>query len=208
MRQEFYSAANQAILQSELKNGPKEYWAGCHSLEITVSLLDSCEEWYNIYLKDFLNTVKVEHFTSGGLENIAAYFADGSLLVIKDGYDMYFYPFAKGFDKDKFYTQSDDGYSRPDCGTKYFAFAFIPAAMNQQSSYYKGKGIEPYKSIYCTWETQSDGEKELICNSLTRDELINQPDYGCNENSRYKVYCTALIQENNWEIPDDYPLKL
>ena len=71
----------------------------------------------------------------------------------------------------------------------------------------KGKGIEPYKSLICKEEIQPDGYKKVVCNNLTMDELLNNPNYGCNKNSPYKAYCTALIQENNWEIPDDYPFR-
>ena len=67
----------------------------------------------------------------------------------------------------------------------------------------KGKGIEPYRSLIC--KKNEEGIK--ICNTLTREELLNNSEYGCNKSSPYKVYCTALIQENNWEIPEDYPFK-
>lgn len=204
----FYSAANQAIELSEVKNGPKEYWFTCtDGLQEADSPTMSCETWYNIYLKNYLNTLKVEHFDNK-YQNTAAYFEDGSLMVIKSGYDIYFYPYAKDFDKDKFFQQSDDGaLSRPDSGRKFFAFAFRPNSTSVSAIAYKNKGIEPYKTLYCENKVQSDGKTELVCNSLTREELLNHPRYGCNKESPYKVYCTALIQLNNWKIPDDYPFK-
>ncbi len=195
----FYSASNQAIQQSEIKNGPKEYWEVCNNIFIAKTI--SCEDWYNLYLKDYLKTIRVEHFKDENYENTAAYFENGSLMVIKSGYDIYFYPFAKDFDKEKFFKQNeDDSSSRPDSGTKFFAFSFQANVQNQNkyNTIYKNKGIEPYRTVYCI-----DG----VCNTLTHEELLNHTRYGCNKDSPFKSYCTALIQENNWEIPNDYPFK-
>ena len=158
----------------------------------------SCEQWYNLYLKDYLKTIKVEHFDDI-YQNTAAYFEDGSLMIVKSGYDIFFYPFAKDFDKDEFV-------SRIGGGTKYFAFSFRPNQLNNYSKVYKSKGIEPYRAQVCNQETQPDGSQKEVCNTLTRDDLLNNSIYGCKSYSH--SYCTALIQENNWEIPDDYPLKL
>ena len=200
----FYSTANQAIILSEVKNGPKEYWpcmvSGCDN-RISSS---EFEWWYNTYLKDFLNTIRVEHFSDAGGKNTAAYFEDGSVMVIKDGYDIYFYPFAKDFKKEKFTEITEDGNrTRPDSGKTFFAFSFQPGSKADSARHYQGKGIEPYRSLIC--KKNEEGIK--ICNTLTREELLNNSEYGCNKSSPYKVYCTALIQENNWEIPEDYPIK-
>ncbi len=205
----FYSAANQAIIQSEVKNGPKEYWFTCtNGLDQENSEKMSCEEWYNIYLKDYLNTLQVEHFNDSLYQNTAAYFNDGSLMVIKSGYDIYFYPFAKDFDKDNFSQVDDTGvYSRPSSGTKFFAFAFKPNSNAKNDAAYKDKGIEPYRTYRCKTETQSDGSKKEVCVGSTREDLLNDKLYGCIKNATMKVYCTALIQDNNWEIPDDYPFR-
>ncbi len=198
----FYSASNQAIQLSEVKNGPKEYWPFC------IGGATNYEQWYDIYLKNFLNTTHVEHFINAGGSNTVSYFEDGSVMVIKDCYDIYFYPYAKDFDKDKFMKVSEDGVAhRPDCGKKFFAFSFRPALNRDSSVLHIGKGIEPYRALICKTITNEDGSKERVCNNLTRDELINNSEYGCNETSPYKVYCTALIQDNGWKIPKDYPFK-
>ena len=39
---------------------------------------------------------------------------------------------------------------------------------------------------------------------LTRDELINHNNLGCNKNA-YGAFCGALIQRDNWEITEEYP---
>lgn len=200
----FYSVANQAIILSEIKNGPKEYWPCFVNLCDNRISTENFKDWYNTYLNDFLNTIHVEHFRDAGGVNSAAYFEDGSLMIIKDGYDIYFYPFAKDFKKEKFTEVTEDGTrTRPDCGKKYFAFSFQPGSKKESSKYYQGKGIEPYRSLICT----KNEEGLTICNTLTREELINNSEYGCNKSSPFKVYCTALIQDNNWEIPEDYPFK-
>lgn len=56
--------------------------------------------------------------------------------------------------------------------------------------YHKNKLFEPYK-----WNW--DGEIESLYDSSV---------HGC-KNGEKRLFCTALIQQNNWEIPDDYPLK-
>ena len=45
-------------------------------------------------------------------------------------------------------------------------------------------------------------------NPLTKEELKNNKLYGCGKNVATKyagAYCGALIEQNNWEITDDYP---
>lgn len=206
--QKFYSVANQAIKLSELKNGPKEYWVTCtNGLQKPDSTQIDCETWFNTYLKGYLKEVKVEHFVDSNYQNSAVYLADGSVMVIKSGYDIYFYPFAKDFSKDKFLNKDEEGgLNRPDMGTKGFAFSF-QANRNNDNKFYISKGIEPYRTPHCEIKTNENGEKETVCNEITREELLNHSRYGCNKKSPYKVYCTALIQENGWKIPDDYPFK-
>lgn len=199
----FYSISNQAIELSETQNGPKEHWSRCNTTTFT------CDKWYEIYLQKYLNTVRVEHFIDVGGQNTAAWFEDGSVMIIKAGYDIYFYPFGKDFRKEKFSQAEDDGTrSRPDSGTKFFTFAFRPNMTGVQNEIYKGKGIEPYRTLICKTETDDNGNKIRVCNTLSRQEYFDNPTYGCNESSPFKVYCTAIIQENGWKIPDDYPFKL
>ena len=46
-------------------------------------------------------------------------------------------------------------------------------------------------------------------NILSRDELLNDPTYGCAtvEHDWGGAYCGLLIQRDGWEIKDDYPWK-
>lgn len=201
--QKFYSAANQAVKLSEVDNGPKEYWEVCEGHGGTMP----CDEWYDKYLNKYLKTVKVEHLLLADRNTTLSYFVDGSLMILKDGYDIIFYPDAKNFDKSNSVQTDEAGNAiRPDRGVKSFAFAFSPNQTGKTMGYYKWKGIEPYRTLSCVNKTDESGKTVTICNGLSRDDLMNNPTYGC-KNSKMKVYCTALIQENGWKIPKDYPYK-
>lgn len=179
-----YSVMNQAILMSEIDNGPKEHW----------NFSDA--KFFDKYFAPYLTEVTVKEFQSFGGKNIAAYFSDGSLLVSKNSYDYFFFPNAKNFDQDSFSTTSENGSleGRNDCGVTYFAFQFSTALEDTDHKYHYKKGFEPYKA-------------EL--SELSKEELMHSGHvYSCNKNSSIKVWCTALIQLNGWKIPKDYPFKV
>lgn len=50
------------------------------------------------------------------------------------------------------------------------------------------------------WDGTMDGENGLKTSSL----------YGCKEDlpPNGRAYCTALIMQNGWKIPKDYPFKV
>lgn len=201
--QKFYSVANQAIKLSELKNGPKELWKGCKGGYTATENKMACSDWYNIYLRDYLKTTKIEHFTNK-YQYTLAYFPDGSLMVLKSGYDIFYYPFAKDYNEAK---MSDT--TRPHNGKQCFMFTFIPNSALNNVPYSKGKGIEPYKNLVCENKTDSNGNKTQVCNNITKEELQNNSKFGCNSiSSSNRAYCTAFIQLNNWQIPENYPFKL
>lgn len=179
-----YFVMNQAILRSEIDNGPKEYW----------NFLDV--NFFDKYFAPYLQEVSVKKFQSYGGQNIAAYFSDGSVLVCKHGYDYFYFPNAKNFDTENFATTSETGslIGRKDCGITYFAFQFAPALNDTRHKYHYKKGFEPYKAAL----------DELSKEALSADGK----SYSCNKNSSVKVWCTALIQLNGWKIPKDYPFKV
>ena len=42
----------------------------------------------------------------------------------------------------------------------------------------------------------------------TIEMLKNSPTIGCQQTvSNERAYCAALIQQNGWKIPKDYPLR-
>lgn len=191
-----YSVMNQAILMSEQNNGPKEDWETCNFGEKNdESLSSECRVHFDKYILPYLKYTKTEEFIAGGRYNIAIYFSDGSILVGKTHpklVDYFFFPNGKNFDKDTFITKNQDGSSqRADCGITYFAFQFCPSYASVKYNY--KKAFEPYKNGL---------------NNYTKEILTSSHQYGCNKNSPYKIWCTALIQLNGWKIPEDYPFKV
>ena len=84
--------------------------------------------------------------------------------------------------------QQNAGAGSIKAGRDYFNFDFHPEST---SVYYRNKGFEAFTN---NW----DGTEAMLRNDST---------WGCNASNDNKVYCTKLIQENGWKIPDDYPFK-
>lgn len=80
--QRFYSVANNALKYSETENGSWDFWY----------FGTETKKWYDTYLAKYWKTIKTE-VISGGY--VAAYFPDGSLVIIKSGKDYFYYPEAK-----------------------------------------------------------------------------------------------------------------
>lgn len=118
------------------------------------------------------------------------YFSDGSLMIMKDGYDIFFYPEAKNFNLDTF---KDEDFNRKDAGKKFFAFQFNPNNSDENHIHHYNKGVEPYKA----W----------LPKDFTRDDFF-KGEFACAESNKYKGYCTSLIQYEGWKIPKDYPFRL
>ena len=196
-----YSVMNQAIMMSEKDNGPKEYWDFTCTTDEENNANEDCGKGIEKYFAPYVKTTKVETFTNALGFNTALYFGDGSILVGKintngksyNALDFYFYPNGKNFNKETFGSSSEEGTERKDCGITFFAFRFAPADTNTNNKFHLKKGFEPYK---------------YALDELTHDELTGSHEYACTNSSRYKVFCTALIQLNGWQIPDDYPFKV
>lgn len=191
--QRFYSVANNALLASKAENESWDFW-----YFETNATVENTKQWYDKYLAKYWKTVKVETIDSGF---VVVYFPDGSLCVVKSGIDYFFYPDAKNFDKQTFSTQRFSKY-----GKDIFVFNFYPQRTNKQN--YK-KGIQPYLVSKSTED--EDGNLTWTGNyDYTLEELYNDPAYGCNKKSSRgagAAYCTQVIFQNGWKIPDDYPFK-
>jgi len=166
--QKFYSVINQAIKMSENDNGDKSTW-----------IIDNIDTYYNTYLKNYLNVIKVEDLNGQKI----IYLQDGTAFKIDiwgntNGGHYYFCPKATDCKdiKDKI------------LGQKVFAFGFWPSGAYPL---HKDKGVEPYMA-------------NLSINFTTND-LYNASYYGCNTGRG--LYCTKLIQQNGWHIPQNYPFK-
>lgn len=196
----FYSTINQAVLRSEYDNESRMDWdRSCSSARKT------CMAYMNKYFAPYLVALKIVEDDNG---YIITYFSDGSLVAMKDGYDWYFYPFAKDFNAAKLITTDDDGkIVREDCGKTYWAFKFSPMNEGLSHIYHYKKGVEPYRGLRQKPPIEGQNPEDAEYYEYSMELLYNDSQYGCNKSAQFKVYCTAIIHDNNWQIPDDYPLK-
>ncbi len=191
--QRFYSVANNALKASEAENESWDFWY----FETNDNVINT-KKWYDTYLAKYWKTVKVEVLNDGF---VTAYFPDGSLCVVKSGFDYFYYPDAKKFNKATFSTQRMKRY-----GKDIFVFSFSPQRKENKQSY--RKGIQPYLTV----KSSQDEEGNLTWHGgeydYTLEELYNDPAYGCKEGSPGgAAYCTQVIFQNGWKIPEDYPFK-
>ena len=188
--QKFYSAFNQAILMAEKDYGDKSYWyedlKGAEKDEEgnIIEGSSAAEKWFNKYLKPYLNLTRTDTLSDGSL---MIYFADGSALRPAAGYtrDWYFYP----GDPKKCIAKYGESFSKSG-GICLFVFNFYPASSTEQWRYHYKKGMEPYKAGW-------NGDINKLYEGST---------FSCKTGNRH--YCTAIIQDNGWKIPDDYPYKV
>lgn len=182
----FYSAINQAVKMAEVDYGDKKIWFE----DVEGATMDNegkpipgsspAEKWFNKYLAPYMKIIKTETLSNGVF---MVYFPDGSALKQAQRIqtrDWVFYP-----GNPKKCPQETSA-----VGKCAFYFMLSPSNTKESFKYLYNKGFEPYKA---SW----DGTKE---------SLYNHPEYGCSK--LYRSYCTALIQYNNWKIPDDYPYKV
>lgn len=182
----FYSTFNQALNRAKVDYGDFSQW----KLLTYESTEDDVKSWHETYIKPYIKVAKTEYETIDSTPRIIDYLNNGSVVVI--GFESWmFFPDSKDF---KLLVVGEDGeqYNYPDrkqSGISWFTFLFRP---NYDNVYHKNRGLEPYKG------DNFDGTKEY---------LINDSALGCNaqnDMTRERAYCAALIQMNNWKIPDDY----
>lgn len=189
--EKFYSAINQAIKISELKNGDKIHWEP-----------KDTDDFWNNYIKPYIKyTQSKEIIPDMGAKQKIVYLPDGSAFIMDlyfatnnvgdatlqtKGGHFIFCPEAK---------TCEQGMDKTAWGKKQFVFGFWPnedpkTGGHANMEYHKGKGVEPYLH---GWKGD---EKELYTHTSN----------GCNPNAR-NFYCTAVIQHNGWKIPKNYPYK-
>lgn len=189
----FYSSINQAVKMAEVDYGDKKIWyqdlAGAELDDEGKPVPGSseAEKWFNKYLAPYMKIIKTEILSDGSL---MVYFPDGSALrtLSHTTRDWVFFPGKP----DKCDYTNGNSY-----GTCMFHFNFNPANTQPRWSYSYNKGFEPWKYYW-------DGTVEQLKNACYK----NQPIYTSENVNAGKAYCTALIQINGWEIPDNYPYKV
>ncbi len=193
----FYSIFNQAILQSDAKNGPFDGWQYWNTDIIgedgvALNRQEDHKKSFDLYLAPYLKIYKVEKlkYSTGnfaGEEFYMYYLADGSAFRFErhTNRDIFFYP--RNPEKClKRQAQGEDV-----LGVCEFAFLFCPINKSIGWDYLRNKGLEPYMYAW-------DG-------NIT--SLYENPTSGCNTGAS-GAYCTALIQQNGWKIPKNYPRKI
>lgn len=189
----FYLTVNQAVRLAEVDYGDKKYWySDLKGAEIDkdgnpVPGSSEAEKWFNKYLTPYMKIIKTEILSDG---SFIVYFPDGSALRPPEHTtrDWYFYP-----------GKAQQCINKGDkLGICVFAFNFYPIETKYSGeainwTYLFNKGVEP-------WKFRWDGTKKQL-----EDLCYTNKKLG---NATGRHYCTALIQMNNWKIPDDYPYKV
>ena len=192
----FYSAINQAVQRAEADYGDKKYWYNdSNSVNIDsegkpVNGSSTGEKWFNKYIGSYMTVIKVEYDENA---RPTFFFKDGTALKLMAGsmqssqdFALRDWIFYTSYPSKCLKQYGSEENARGKCA---FAFMYVPETTDPNRNQYRyllGKGFEPYKF---NW----DGSKEFI-DSRCKNGL---PEY-----------CTALIQINNWKIPDDYPYKV
>ncbi len=193
----FYSSMTNAIMLSEVENGPSEDWTMGENLLMGKKpddfeedeLKDSISKqrqgvlsYYNEYLAKYLNTLKIETepeswFDESGLEHrggILVKSLDGVDIMITQGGCMNFFADVNGDKKPNQF------------GKDRFSFFICDKA-------HKGSICFSDKERVCTYAI-SDCKR-------SREECIEK----C---ATYGHTCSALLQLDGFKFKDDYPFKL
>ena len=187
----FYSLFNQAIRLSVAENdsyeGWDDYWAtsrGESNEDGSIKdKVESIEAAFDKYLAPHMK-VMVKKRVKDEEHNVTKtlyILADGSAFTYRgmDSRDIAFFP----KNPEKCLQQQKRS------GRCSFLFIFYPMSEKSDWKYHYQKGLEPY--MY-NW----NGKKE---------SLRSGSSYSCDSDGGY---CTELIRQNSWKIPNDYPLKI
>ena len=175
----FYSTMNQAIVRAEADLGDKKYWL--------LERSDNCkaDAYSEACIREVYDTYLKKYLNT----HKVVYRSEFCDVSNRSGSLWIYFSNGSGvkigsLGRDYFFypvASKMDKKDRVYCRA-YFSFGLYPNTTNQSMKEVHGnKGIEPYVSS--SW----DG---------TRDWLVQHKS------------CTKLIQLNNWEIPEDYPVKL
>lgn len=186
----FYSIMNQAILQSINDNGDTQYWTYDVSEEIDddgnyINQSDKSDVSFETYLAPYFNITGKNELTDGdGQKRIVYHLPDGSAFAFQYGSNREIIFFPKNAEK-CLKSKKVDSFGK--CA---FAFEFYPNNSAEAWKYLYNKGMESYMFHW-------DGEERTLYNDGT---------YGCISGNGN--YCTAIIQQNGWKVPKDYPRRI
>ncbi len=178
----FYNIINNTVQFSIAKNGDVKNWMG----EARDYTYEENVQFLKDYFLPYIKYRKYEMCTETK-EDVCVYLIpDGmfSFAYDKNGADIVYFIDGK-------YINSDEDRTTHN----FFAFQFNKRNGDNEDGtpierdFNRKISVEPYTFGW-------DG---------TYEQLKSQSRYGCNKNSKYKAFCTKLLQINNWEITDDYP---
>lgn len=180
----FYSVFNQAIRLSVAENGDvdtwDEYWDNNGTVTGGQENQTGVEQAFDTYLRPYMQIAYKKRIHHR---------EDKILYVLPDGgafaYNVWGTRDITFFPKD---AEKCIERNKP-IGTCSFMFIFYPIADTPTWKHHYNKGLEPY--LY-NW----NGNETSLKSGAT---------YSCASNG---YYCTAMIKNNGWKIPKDYPLKL
>lgn len=176
----FYSVFNQAIKLSVAENGDVDTWDGYWQALDSNNQIE-VKDGFDTYLRPYMQISYTKKIRHRGTDKVLYVLPDGSAFAYGVWYirDITFFP----KDAEKCITKNNP------LGTCSFMFVFYPLEDREAWKYHYNRGIEAY---LFDW----DGNEE---------HLKSGSQYSCTTRGDY---CTALIKNNGWKIPKDYPLKL
>ncbi|MCD8024809.1 MAG: type II secretion system protein [Candidatus Gastranaerophilales bacterium] len=180
----FYSEMTQAIILSELDNGPSEQWQETSGTRDDDGVLlgsvnrEAALEYFEKYLAPYLRYTKIDEAdldNMGDSRYAVCYLDNGTLIYITFANCVDFIADINGLD------------SPNETGRDRFDFLICP---------------ERYRSTYCI-------ENQKLCTYgsnpskvSSRSQILNY----CAKSS--PLFCSWLIYTDSWEIKNDYPYKI
>ena len=196
-----YSLISNAIRMSEAKNGSSEDWATCdedNSFECTKSFFDT-------YLAPELKTVKIcgndnkeecwtEPVSLSGKKGYLSPLIDmGLTAILSNGTSLYMW--AGGQNSEAAHLQIWFDIDGPTKGK-----GIIGADVFGTITFFKARE-----------EIRAGTFMQGCAKLLDVDNYKNDTEYGCSKDVDTQFagfYCGALIEQNGWKIPKDYPVRL
>ena len=196
-----YSLISNAIRMSEAKNGSSEDWATCdeaYSFECTKSFFDT-------YLAPELKTVKIcgndnkeecwtEPVSLSGKKGYLSPLIDiGLTAILSNGTSLYMW--AGGQNSEAAHLQIWFDIDGPTKGK-----GIIGADVFGTITFFKARE-----------ERRAGTFMQGCAKLLDVDNYKNDTEYGCSKDVDTQFagfYCGALIEQNGWKIPKDYPVRL
>ena len=173
----FYSSMQNAIKLSTIENGPIEDWAYDDNLFTFSSGLATFEQ-NKAYIEKYLAPyIKIDEITDSG-------YAGKAMVKLRNGSSFWFNFQHDVLDADLVLVAFFLDGNRENRSTRnMFVFSMSPD--------------RPFKPFDLGW----DGK--------TRKDLFTHGTWGCGtgiwDGRNNPLYCTKVLELNNWKIPDDYP---